>query len=87
MKDIKDLNTSSETFRRMVLDPNQKSSHDELTVSPGSFVDSRDLAQAHVLATTIPEAGNERFMISSGAFSWQEFRECPSIQPISLFRC
>lgn len=72
MKDVKDLNTSSAMFRKMVLDPQKKSTEKELTVSTGSFSDVRDLGEAHVLATIKPEASNERFMISSGAFSWQE---------------
>lgn len=68
---MKDLNTSSATFRRIVLDPKNVASEKDLTFSDGSCTDVRDLAEAHVLATTKPEASNERFMISSGAFSWQ----------------
>ncbi|KAL7914671.1 NAD(P)-binding protein [Trichoderma velutinum] len=36
------------------------------------FVDVRDLAKAHVRALEIPEAGNERFFIVSGRYSYQK---------------
>ncbi|KAL2683403.1 hypothetical protein Neosp_007873 [[Neocosmospora] mangrovei] len=35
------------------------------------FVDVRDLAQAHLRALEIPEAGNERFFIVGGRYSYQ----------------
>jgi nucleoside-diphosphate-sugar epimerase len=37
-----------------------------------SFVDVRDLAQAHVRALEVPEAGNERFFVVSGRYSYQQ---------------
>ncbi|KAJ3539874.1 hypothetical protein NM208_g5310 [Fusarium decemcellulare] len=36
------------------------------------FVDVRDLAKAHVRALEVPEAGNERFFIVSGRYSYQQ---------------
>jgi nucleoside-diphosphate-sugar epimerase len=62
-------------FRWEVLDPRNVKSKEELINSTGSISDVRDVALAHVLSTTVPEAGNERFLISSGAFSWQEICE------------
>ncbi|KAI0635009.1 NAD-P-binding protein [Trametes polyzona] len=38
-----------------------------------SFVDVRDIADAHTLALRKPEAGGNRFIISSTAFKWQDF--------------
>lgn len=37
-----------------------------------SFVDVRDLATAHVRALEVPEAGDERFFIVSGRYSYQQ---------------
>ncbi|VUC29006.1 unnamed protein product [Clonostachys rosea] len=36
------------------------------------FVDVRDLAKAHVRALEVPEAGNERFFIVGGRYSYQQ---------------
>ncbi|KAI0367230.1 NAD-P-binding protein [Pilatotrama ljubarskyi] len=38
-----------------------------------SYVDVRDLAQAHVLAITKPEAAGERIIVSAGPYKWQDF--------------
>lgn len=36
------------------------------------FVDVRDLAKAHICALEVPEAGNERFFITAGRYSYQQ---------------
>ncbi|KAI1027589.1 hypothetical protein LB504_011694 [Fusarium proliferatum] len=36
------------------------------------FVDVRDLATAHIRALEVPEAGNERFLIAGGRYSYQQ---------------
>lgn len=36
------------------------------------FVDVRDLATVHVRALEVPEAGNERFLIAGGRYSYQQ---------------
>ncbi|CAH0036580.1 unnamed protein product [Clonostachys rhizophaga] len=36
------------------------------------FVDVRDLAKAHIRALEVPEAGNERFFITAGRYSYQQ---------------
>ncbi|KAF8583139.1 NAD(P)-binding protein [Ramaria rubella] len=36
------------------------------------YVDVRDLADAHVKALEKEEAGNERFIVSAGVFTWQD---------------
>ncbi|TFK86171.1 NAD(P)-binding protein [Polyporus arcularius HHB13444] len=38
-----------------------------------AYVDVRDLARAHVLGLTVPEAGGERFMICAGPCIMQQF--------------
>ena len=38
-----------------------------------SFVDVRDLGLAHVLALQKAAAGGERIIVSSGAWTWQDF--------------
>ncbi|TFK81177.1 NAD(P)-binding protein [Polyporus arcularius HHB13444] len=50
-----------------------KLSNEELATNGSAWVDVRDLAAAHVLATTTPEAGGERVIISPGAFKYQDF--------------
>lgn len=42
-----------------------------------NIVDVRDTALAHVLALERPEAGGERFAISSGPFYWDELSLFP----------
>ncbi|RDX46677.1 NAD(P)-binding protein [Lentinus brumalis] len=37
-----------------------------------SWVDVRDVAEAHVLALLKPEAGGERIVVTSGPFKWQD---------------
>ncbi|KAI0777496.1 NAD(P)-binding protein [Trametes elegans] len=38
-----------------------------------SYVDVRDLALAHVVALTKPEAAGERIIVSAGPWKWQDF--------------
>ena len=38
-------------------------------------MDVRDLAEAHVRALEIPEAGNERVIVSAGPYVWQDWRK------------
>ncbi len=38
-----------------------------------AYVDVRDLARAHVLGLTVPEAGGERFIICAGSCVMQQF--------------
>lgn len=40
----------------------------------GSWVDARDIAQAHIKAIEVPEAGGDRFIISAGNFVWRMAR-------------
>ncbi|KAI0367236.1 NAD-P-binding protein [Pilatotrama ljubarskyi] len=46
---------------------------DALANSGASYVDVRDIAQAHVLALLKPDAADNRFIISAGPFKWQDF--------------
>jgi nucleoside-diphosphate-sugar epimerase len=38
-----------------------------------SFVDVRDVAEAHLRAYDVPEASNQRFFVSKGYFQYQQF--------------
>ena len=40
-----------------------------------AYVDVRDLARAHVLALTVPEAGGNRIIVHAGPYIGQTFSE------------
>lgn len=46
---------------------------EERRICRSSYVDVRDLAEAHALAVIKPEAANERIIVSAGAWKWQDF--------------
>ncbi|KAK6951212.1 hypothetical protein Daesc_007743 [Daldinia eschscholtzii] len=67
-----DLNTSTNIIYQTLLRPGLKSTD---TVPPTFlylWVDVRDLAQAHVVAATKPEAANQRWFVVAGDLSQQE---------------
>ena len=41
-----------------------------------SWVDVREVAEAHALALIKPAAGGERIAISAAPFKWQDFGKC-----------
>ncbi|TFY71457.1 hypothetical protein EVG20_g1539 [Dentipellis fragilis] len=46
------------------------------------FIDVRDLAEAHVRAAEVADAGGKRFIISGGSFHWQDIMDTAAkIQP------
>lgn len=47
--------------------------------SSGGWIDVRDLADAHVKAITLPEAGRERIIVSTGPWRWQDWGSFPFI--------
>ncbi|RXW23027.1 hypothetical protein EST38_g2830 [Candolleomyces aberdarensis] len=49
-----------------------------------SWVDVRDLADAHVLALEKVEAGGERIIVTQGAYVWQEWLDIANALPSSL---
>lgn len=49
-----------------------KKKDNDLSETAGNWIDVRDVALAHFLALTVPEAGGERFIISNGPFSGQD---------------
>lgn len=63
------LNTSVANFWAYV---EGKKTDDDLKAPAGNWVDVRDVAQAHYLALTKPEASNQRFIVSAGPFSGQD---------------
>jgi hypothetical protein len=55
---------------------------DPATLRGGAcWVDVRDLARAHVLSLLKAEAGGERFIVSAGAYVWQEWCTFRFIRP------
>ena len=61
----------------MVLNPASAGmSKEELSVSQGAVVDVRDVAKAHVLATSSTAVSNERIAIAPETFSWQAVCMC-----------
>ncbi|KZT38291.1 NAD(P)-binding protein [Sistotremastrum suecicum HHB10207 ss-3] len=47
--------------------------NEDLVKPISSFADVRDVASAHVLAITTPEAGGQRFLTSSHTYTWQDW--------------
>ncbi|KAI0776384.1 NAD(P)-binding protein [Irpex lacteus] len=57
-------------------------SKEELTAPQGSWVDVRDIADAHVLALQKEEAAGQRIIIAEGSFTWQQWvRAAHQIDP------
>ncbi|KAJ8522802.1 hypothetical protein ONZ45_g648 [Pleurotus djamor] len=72
------LNSSSAAILRILLTPSDAPTAlpPGVLKSTGScWVDVRDLAEAHVRALEIPEAGSERVIISAGPYVWQDWRK------------
>ena len=66
-----DLNTSSlGVFRALY---RNSKSEQEAVSSVNSWVDVRDIAEAHVVALEKPEAGGERIIFSAGELSFDLF--------------
>ncbi|KAL2850622.1 hypothetical protein BJY01DRAFT_261408 [Aspergillus pseudoustus] len=68
------LNASSADIYRLMA-PASKSSNDVPTNSYWTCVDVRDVAEAHLKAFQISEAGGQRFFIASGNFSYQQIAD------------
>ena len=49
------------------------------------WIHVRDLANAHIKAINIPEAGGQRIIVAFGPFKWQDWGKCrQSIQKKKL---
>jgi nucleoside-diphosphate-sugar epimerase len=68
------LNTSIAGFQAHT-DPQNPKSHEDLLIPVSNWVDVRDVALVHVVALEKEEAGGERFITSSGPFTYQDVRE------------
>ncbi|KAF8343833.1 D-lactaldehyde dehydrogenase [Cantharellus anzutake] len=67
------LNTSAAYFRRIALDPSATHDRETLLKPTNNWVDVRNVADAHAEAVVRDNAGGERYLISNGAYIWQEF--------------
>lgn len=70
--DLARLNTSSMDLYRL-MSPQSRSSDPVPENMFWSFVDVRDVAEAHLRAYQVVEAGSERFFICKGNFTYQKF--------------
>ncbi|KAL4935564.1 hypothetical protein BDV06DRAFT_206733 [Aspergillus oleicola] len=70
--DLAKLNTSSMDIYRL-MSPQSKSSNPVPENMFWSFVDVRDVAEAHLRAYQVAESGGERFFICKGNFTYQQF--------------
>lgn len=85
MKSVDALNQSNALFLDAVVKKSAPSK-EESGKPVGNFVDVRTVARAHVLALSQDVAGGERFIVSQGAFSWQDICASSSSSPFpSLF--
>jgi len=69
VKSVDALNTSIAGFHAHT-QPGK--SEKELLAASGNWVDVRDVAKVHALALSNPKAGGERFIVSSGPFTYQD---------------
>lgn len=51
---------------------------EQLAAPAGEWIDVRDIALAHVLALEKEAASGQRFITSTGAFTYQDWRKSPS---------
>jgi nucleoside-diphosphate-sugar epimerase len=71
---IEGLNESNSRFWKLFID-SSKDADIAVKMPLHVYVDVRDLATAHILAATVPEAGNQRFLICAGSFSNRDVTE------------
>jgi len=69
---LESLNTSVAMFQNATTTKNPPASAEQLKNPGGNWVDVRDVALVHTLALSNPAAGGERFITSSGGFTWQD---------------
>jgi len=56
-----------------------------LATEGSNWVDVRDLADAHLKALEVAEAGGQRFIVDAGSFKWQDWLDCAnSLTPSPL---
>ena len=67
------LNLTLAQWYAMIIGKEEKNTSREALADSNSWVDVRDTALAHVLALQKEEAGGERFIISGGRFTWQDW--------------
>lgn len=67
------LNTSAALFYTIVLNSSSTPNRSTLLTPANNWVDVRNVADAHAEAIIRDNAGGERFLISNGPYTWQEF--------------
>ncbi|KAG5719284.1 putative uncharacterized oxidoreductase [Termitomyces sp. T112] len=71
LKSLDALNTSLRQWYDAVLGNNQNETF--LKVQGSTYIDVRDVAEAHTLALEKEAAGGERIIISAGSYVWQDW--------------
>ncbi|KAG8951132.1 methylglyoxal reductase (NADPH-dependent) gre2 [Tulasnella sp. 424] len=71
VKSEKELNGTINFFRVNTSIRDPAPTREQLT-APGNCVDVRDVALAHTLALSNPEAAGERFIVNSGSYTYQD---------------
>jgi len=66
---VESLNTSVDNFYQVL---KGAKTDEQLATSSGCWVDVRDLAEAHVRAIQVEEAGGSRYVLSAGPFTMQD---------------
>ncbi|KAL0956958.1 hypothetical protein HGRIS_003059 [Hohenbuehelia grisea] len=74
-----DLNTSTSDFLSIAISADAKGhTKEQLATQGSSWIDVRDLGEAHALALEKAEAGGQRIIVSVEAFVWQDWRDIAS---------
>ncbi|EIW85968.1 D-lactaldehyde dehydrogenase [Coniophora puteana RWD-64-598 SS2] len=68
------LNTSAQVWCNNIAHPTSSGATNEFLATVGQeWIDVRDLAEAHALALEKEAAGDERIIVSSSVYKWQDF--------------
>ncbi|EJU00054.1 D-lactaldehyde dehydrogenase [Dacryopinax primogenitus] len=77
---VHEVNGKPRSFLYMNLQ--QEKPRSELGAHAGAWIDVRNVALAHVRSLQVPEAAEERLIISAGGFSWQDVYDAvASVKP------
>ncbi|KAL5521236.1 hypothetical protein ACEPAG_9159 [Sanghuangporus baumii] len=71
IRSVADLGTSQAVFYDALL--SKTKTPEDLKGVAAAWVDVRDVALGHARAIEVPEAGGQRFILSSGMFIWQDW--------------
>lgn len=82
VKSLSAINTSIGVFYSSLSNPDIHNSVEQTSQALYNFVDVRDVSEAHILALEHEQAGGERFIVSKGPYTLQDFYDalnCASV--------